>query len=113
MDRLEIDVHMNQTEFDSYVLDRLKNAQSQTLSSLIGECKTLPFSKTKARKTITYANRTDYSMFNSRNTAVKLKPDFEETIRAIRRDYSNEQLFNTLVRDNGFWDFEATKVRLH
>ncbi len=113
MDRLEIDVHMNQDEFDKYVLERLQHAQSQTLSSLIGDCKTLPFSKTRARKTITYGNRTDYSMFNPRNQAVKLQPDFEETIRAIKRDYSNEHLFNTLVRDNGFWEFEATKVHLH
>ena len=112
MDRLEIDVHMDQPEFDSYVLEKLSNAQSQTLNSLITDCKTLPLTKTAARKSITYGQRSNYN-FMRPDQKPKLTPDFDQTIRAIRRDYSNEHLFNVLVRDNGFWDFNAKKIHLY
>ena len=112
MDRLEIDVHMNQSEFDTYVIEKLLNAQSQTLGELITFCKTLSLTKTDARKSITYSNRfhVNYTNPGSKPT---VKPNFLETIQAIKRDYSNEHLFNVLVRDSGFWDFKATKINLY
>jgi|ETNmetMinimDraft_16_1059900.scaffolds.fasta_scaffold111333_1 hypothetical protein len=112
MDKLEIDVHMNRPEFDKYVKDRLVHAQSGTLSGLIQNTKTLPFAKTTARKHITYNNRMDYPHGNYNGQKPKLKQAFVDVIETICRDYSKEQLFNTLVRDNGFWDFEATKIHL-